>query len=79
MKIRAEIPADQEAVSCVIDEAFGGPDESRLVEALRRDGDAVCSVVAHRDDEILGQVMFSKMTTPFVALALAPVSVAPCR
>src|SRR5262245_41244578 len=79
MTVRDEQPADRAAVRRVIEAAFARADEADLVERLRADGDSVLSLVAVGDDGIVGHVMFSRMTAPFRALALAPVAVAPAR
>jgi putative acetyltransferase len=77
MILRDEASGDADAVSRVIDAAFGGPAESRLVRRLHQDGDTVISLVAEVAGAILGHVLLSRMEAPFAALALAPVSVAP--
>jgi len=75
--IRDEDVADHSSVSAIIERAFGQPDEARLVEALRADGDAAISLVAAIDGELVGHVLLSPMSAPFRALGLAPVSVLP--
>lgn len=47
------------------------------MDHLRRDGDAVISLVAVDDEKVVGHVMFSRMQTSFRALGLAPVAVLP--
>jgi putative acetyltransferase len=79
MIIRDEAGGDLEAVYRVVDAAFGQPDEARLVQALHAAGDVVVSLVAEEDGAVVGHVLLSKMSAPFRALALAPVSVAPAR
>ncbi len=74
MEIRNEIEADFAAVRELHLSAFPAAGESQLVDALRRDGDAVLSLVAV-DDGVIGHIVFSHMTAPFKALALAPVAV----
>lgn len=76
---RDECPDDWKAVYLAISSAFGQSAEAELVEALRKSGDSVVSLVADEDGQIVGQVMLSKMEAPFPALALAPVSVIPAR
>ena len=44
---------------------------------LRKDGDAVISLIAVEGGNVVGHVMFSRMSAPFRALGLAPVSVDP--
>jgi putative acetyltransferase len=48
-----------------------------LVDELREAGDAVLSVVAVKDERVVGHAMFSKMKAPFAAAALGPVAVMP--
>ena len=55
--------------------AFSTPDEARLVERLREDGDAVLSLVAVEADAVVGHVLFSRLRAPAAALALAPLAV----
>jgi len=47
------------------------------VAQLRKDGDAVISLIAVEGGNVVGHVMFSRMSAPFRALGLAPVSVDP--
>ncbi len=77
--IRDQAPADRDAVRDVITAAFGQPDEADLVDRLGSDGDSVISLVAADGPAVVGHVLFSRMTAPFRALALAPVSVLPAR
>ena len=77
--IRDEQPEDTAAIYAVVAAAFGQPAEADLVDRLRADGDSIVSLVAVDDGRIVGHVLFSKMSAPFRALALAPVSVAPER
>jgi putative acetyltransferase len=76
MVVREETPADVSAIQRVVSEAFGRPDEADLVDRLRIAGDAVVSLVAE-EDGIVGHVLLSRMSAPFPALGLAPLSVAP--
>lgn len=77
--VRDEKPEDRESVYQVVSSAFGGAAEAALVDQLRSDGDAIFSLVAEEDGLIVGHVLLSRMTAPFPALALAPVSVIPSR
>lgn len=66
----------------VIEAAFGRSDEADLVDALRRSGDALVSLVAEIDGGVAGHVLFSRMWIEgggprIPAVALAPVAVAP--
>lgn len=80
--VRAETPADIEAIRAVNTAAFGGAQEAVLVDALRDDGDLLLSLVAEIDDDIVGHVAFSRMHVEHEggadpAVALAPVAVRP--
>lgn len=77
--IRAEGPTDVAAISAIVELAFGQPDEARLVERLRVEGDAAISLVALIDGAVAGHVLLSPMSAPFLALGLAPVSVSPAH
>ena len=79
MIIRNEILNDIDAIHRVVSEAFGQADEAGLIQVLEKAGDAVISLVAEADGDIVGHVLLSKMQAPFQALALAPVSVTPGR
>jgi putative acetyltransferase len=77
MIIREARDQDQEAIHQVVSAAFGQVLEARLVRDLEDAGDAVLSLVAEDQDAVLGHVLLSRMSAPFPALALAPVSVRP--
>ncbi|TCL01105.1 putative acetyltransferase [Shimia isoporae] len=77
MDIRLETPDDIAPIRALTEAAFGQPDEARLVDMLRDDGDAAISFVAVQDGHIIGHVLFSPMAAPVRTLGLAPVSVAP--
>ena len=79
MLIRDEQPADAAALHALTVAAFGRAAEADLVDALRRDGDGVISLVAVAEGAVVGHVLLSRMSAPFRALGLAPVSVAPGR
>jgi putative acetyltransferase len=80
--VRPESTADQEAIRHVNRLAFGQDDEARLVDALRDGGYVQASLVAERDGQVVGHILFSDLpiitgagTVP--ALALAPMAVLP--
>lgn len=77
MDILFENSSHHSAVRELHVEAFPTSAESELVEQLRKDGDDVISLVALKESSIVGHVMFSRMSAPFKALGLAPVSVLP--
>ena len=59
--------------------AFDQAVEADLVDALRDSGDAVLSLVADDNGEIVGHVLLSKLQAPEQCVALGPVSVTPSR
>lgn len=59
--IRPAREDDAEAIAALNTEAFGSPDEARIVAALERDGDGLASLVAHDDREILGHIQFFRI------------------
>lgn len=75
--MRLETPADTAAIRRVHLASFPTTAEADLVDDLRADGDVVLSLVADEGGVIAGHVLFSRMTAPFRALALAPVAVLP--
>lgn len=79
MNVRDEAASDHAAVRQVVEAAFARPDEARIVDRLRRDGDAVLSLVATVDEAVIGHAMFSRLVAPFRALGLAPVAILPGR
>jgi putative acetyltransferase len=82
MIIREEKPDDTPAIRSINEAAFGGPDETALVENLRSEGAVLLSLVAELDHQIVGHILFSRMSIetasgPVPAVALAPVAVLP--
>jgi putative acetyltransferase len=72
-----ETAEDRAAISAVHDNAFGGTAEAELVDALRRHGDLLISLVA-RADTLIGHIAFSRLElpeSPVRACALAPLAV----
>ena len=83
-QVREEIEGDHAAVKRVLEAAFDGAQEASLVEALRRSGDTVISLVGVVDGEVVGHILFSPVTIercdpPVVAMGLAPMAVVPER
>lgn len=84
MIVRPEAPADIAAIHAVGTAAFGQRDEADLVDALRRDGDLVLSLVAELDGVVIGHAGFSRLWIAqdgqrHPGIALAPVSVSPAH
>jgi len=80
--VRSEGPQDIAAIREVNEQAFGRPDEADLVDRLRSERDVLGSFVATLYDQIVGHILFSRMSietasTPVPAAALAPVAVLP--
>lgn len=74
MKIRQETAADVAAIRALLEESFPTDAESRLVERLRNEEDAVIALVAEVDGAIVAYAMFSRMIAPFQAVGLGPVA-----
>ncbi len=86
LTIRPERPDEQADVARVVQLAFGGPAEARLVAALRSSSAGIpeLSLVALEGERVVGHVAFSHVTLRDgalrrPALALAPLSVLPER
>lgn len=84
MLIRPETIADHEAIRKVNSLAFGQEAEARLVDALRDGGYVRVSLVAEKDGQVVGHILFSDL--PIIteggivpALALAPMAVLPAQ
>ena len=82
LTIRAARDGDREAIRWLCEEAFGQPDEGKLVDALVADGDDVLELVAEKDGQIVGHVLFSTLMVEsqnrsYSAVALAPLAVSP--
>jgi putative acetyltransferase len=80
--IRKEIPGDIAAIYHVNEQAFGQKIEPDLIDKLRNRGVLTLSLVAVKDDKIIGHVAFSPVTiesgsSSFEAITLAPVAVLP--
>ena len=82
--IRLETPGDIAAIRAVNDQAFGGPAEGTLVDALRREGLVIASLVAEDNAAVVGHILFSRVfihsdSAKVRAVALAPMAVVPAR
>jgi putative acetyltransferase len=77
--IRTETSEDIPEIRAVVRAAFGQPGEANLIDALRRSGALILSVVAVIDGRVVGHIAFSPLMVAGkpVALALAPMAVAP--
>lgn len=87
MQIRAETPADIEAIFALTKAAFepmpySDGNEAECVDQLRADGDLHISLVAEENGDIVGHIAFSPVTlseTKGLWYGLGPVSAAPAR
>jgi len=82
MLIRPEQPSDLTQIRVINEAAFGRSDEADLIENLRAESVVLLSLVAELDNQIVGHILFSRMTieTPEAAIpavSLAPVAVLP--
>lgn len=82
MTIRTERAADHPGIRQVNEAAFGTSEEADLVDALRRDGVVLLSIVAELNASVVGHALFSRMSIDapdgaVAAVALAPMAVAP--
>ena len=84
VRVRLETANDLVAIREVNTQAFGGPTEAVLVDALRRDGLVIASLVAEDNGVVVGHILFSRLfihgdTSKTLAVALAPMAVVPGR
>lgn len=79
--IRTEEEKDHWQVREIVRAAFPTEAESKLVDVLRANGKAIISLVAVKDNDVLGHILFSPVsTTPpsnLKGVGLAPVVVKP--
>lgn len=77
MIIRKETNSDETAIRRVQLAAFEQSVEADLIEALRLNGDGAISLIAEIDNCIVGHIYYSKLVSPYLSLALAPIGVLP--
>ena len=82
MLIRPEEFNDIPAIRHVNQQAFGRPQEADLVEALRAKGRVVLSLVALRESELIGHILFFSLEIQssqhsHAAVGLGPMAVLP--
>jgi putative acetyltransferase len=80
--IRGERAGEQQAVRSIHLATFPNPDEAELVQRLKRDGDALVSLVADAAGSLVGHLMFSPVSLDppapeLFGAALAPLAVLP--
>ena len=82
VSIREERPEDIATIHDVESLAFGRENEADLVDALRRAGKVILSLVATKNQQVVGHILFSPAILEhegkgFVVAALGPVAVLP--
>ncbi|CAB1055923.1 Acetyltransferase, GNAT family [Olavius sp. associated proteobacterium Delta 1] len=82
VEVRIEQPDDIDAVRLVNDQAFGQPDEGRIVDKLRNSCEEIISLVAISKNQIVGHILFSPVTidnkgSVIEGMGLAPMAVLP--
>ncbi|MBK9709501.1 MAG: N-acetyltransferase [Acidobacteria bacterium] len=82
MDIRSERPDDYPAVREIIERAFGGIAEARIVDLIRAANKDLVSLVAVDQNRVVGHILFSPVTVAeapenFRGVGLAPLSVLP--
>lgn len=76
--IRPEAKADVAAIRDLNEDAFGRPDEARLVDRLRANGGVLLSLVAVLGERLVGHILFSPVRIASVEGAgLGPMAVLP--
>jgi putative acetyltransferase len=82
IEVRRERPGEEAAIASLNDAAFRQPDESRIVNAIRRARHPTISLVAADGDWIVGHILFTPVDlepkgTPIVVFGLGPMAVLP--
>jgi putative acetyltransferase len=78
IEIREERPGDVTAVRDVNRLAFGQDQEANIVDALRSNGAALCSLVAILNGQVVGHIMYSPLSVgDNQGAALGPMAVMP--
>lgn len=82
--IRHEQAEDLAVIHQINEQAFGRPAEATLVDALRRNGKAVLSLVAEDNGRVVGHILFSPVVIDAAdrqlhGVGLAPLAVSPER
>jgi len=82
VSIRPETPKDVDSIRYVNEQAFGQTIEATIVDKLRNRNALTISLVAIKDNQVVGHIAFSPVTIEsqclsFEAVALAPMAVLP--
>jgi putative acetyltransferase len=77
--VREERPEDVSAIHALNRHAFGQDQEANIVDALRRNGAVMLSLVATINGEVVGHIMYSPITIAgkHAGAALGPMAVLP--
>ena len=84
VSIRPEIPKEIDSIRYVNEQAFGQTAEAAIVDKLRNRKALTISLVATKDNEVVGHIAFSPVMiesqfSSFEAVALAPMAVLPAH
>jgi putative acetyltransferase len=80
IEIREERASDLASIRAVNIRAFGRDQEANIVDALRTNGAVVLSLVATRERDVVGHILYSPVTIgDAAAAALGPMAVVPDR
>ncbi|MGO4836217.1 GNAT family N-acetyltransferase, partial [Rhizobiaceae sp. 2RAB30] len=82
LTVRLAVERDRQVIRDGEERAFGGLGEATLVDSLVAADDAVLELVAEREGEIVGHILFSRVFVEagdgrFPGVALAPAAVLP--
>jgi putative acetyltransferase len=75
--LRSEHPGDRQQVRKLNQAAFQRSDEADLIDGLRAEGAVLLSLVAELDGQIIGHILFSRMTIETTQNSVAAASLAP--
>jgi putative acetyltransferase len=77
--VRDARPQDHAAIAELNTKAFGRPDEARIVERLRAEGDVMMELVAEVEGQVIGHVVFYQLRVfgKLAAMGLGPMCVDP--
>jgi putative acetyltransferase len=80
--IRPEVADDATAVAAMVEQAFQGTKENRLIDSLRQNDAVALSLVAVVDDRVVGHILFSPVMVESdpecrTIVTLAPLAVHP--
>jgi len=75
--IRYEEPGDVAAIRHLLEQAFGGPDEANLVDAIRQRGAFILSLVAILGNQVVGHILFTPVTIESESLSSDAVGLGP--